>query len=62
MQISNSHQSRINDDTIQFPSHEEVELQIAKARHARSAFLRQLVASSFAALDRRFHPTSPATN
>ena len=62
MRTSNSHQTRTNDEMIQFPSHEELELQIAKARQARSAFLRQCVAGSFAALDRRFHQGSAATS
>ncbi len=62
METSNSHPTRTNGEMIQFPSHEKLELQIAQARQARSAFLRQCVAGSLAALDRRFHQGSAATS
>lgn len=62
MQTSNIQKRRSNEDMVQFPSYEEVDLQVAKARQARSAFLHQLVVGTLAAFDRRFHQTSTATN
>ena len=47
---------------IAVPSQQEIDLQIAQARRAQSAGVRHLVASTFAALDRRFHRATPATN
>ena len=62
MRTSNSYTNRSSNDAMQFPTREEIDLQVSKAKRARSAYLQHLVVNAFAALDRRSHHTSPATN
>ena len=62
MRTSYDPTNRSTDEMLQFPSQQEIDFQISKAKRAQTDHLHHLVVSAFAALDKRFHRMRPATN
>ena len=62
MRTSNGYNNNSHDYAQQFPTQQEIDLQISKAKRARSAYIQQLMSSAFTATETRLHQASPATS